>query len=290
MYIDFKLLKQKLEVENVLDYFSIQNLKFRNGAFCGPCPIHKGDNTTAFHFNVSKKIFHCWTKCGGGNILDFIAKLKNLDIYHAGLLAVEIIGEKSFANNSLNFKLTLDYSHCYLKSRKISFETAKYFDVGFCNYGFLKNRIAIPIHDNAGSLVAYAGRTIDDAEPKYLFPKKFLKSNFLYNFNRVANRRSQRNKVFVVEGFFDVFRLYEYSLPALALMGTGLSMPQLQLLKMLNANYILMLDGDAAGKCATKNIAEIFKSANLNFSVINLNPKNDPDNLDPNFLFSLTDY
>ena len=187
MFIDFKRLKLKLEVKNVLDFFKINNLKYKNGAFSGTCPIHKGDNSTAFHFNEKKKVFNCWTKCGGGNILDFIAKFNNISIHQAAVIAVDIINDKSFINESLNFKLKTNYEHSYIKSRNISIQTAKYFDIGFCNYGFLKSRIAIPIHDNSNNLVAYAGRCIDDSEPKYLFPKSFQKSNYLYNFNRIAH-------------------------------------------------------------------------------------------------------
>ncbi len=287
MYIDFKILKQKLEVKSVLNFFGIDNLKLKNGSYSGICPIHRGDNSTAFHFDTNKKIFHCWTKCGGGNILDFIAKFKKVDIYQAAVIGIDIIGDNSFLNNSLNFKLSLDYGHAYLKKRNISIDTAKFFDAGFCNYGFLKERIAIPIYDNANNLVAYAGRSIDDSEPKYLFPKNFQKSNYLYNFNKIANSLKHNGKIFIVEGFFDVFRLYQFGLSALALMGTALSENQLKQLKMLNAYYILMLDGDEAGKSATKIISNSFQDANLNFSVVNLNDKKDPDSLDTAFLKSL---
>lgn len=284
MYIDFKLLKQKLEVKTTLDYFGITNLKFNNNYFYGSCPIHGGDNLTAFHFNTHKKIFNCFTKCGGGNILDFIVKFKKISVYQAALLALDITGA---LENNLNFKLSLQHNHQYFKSRNISFETAKYFDMGFCNLGLMKNRIAIPIHDNAGSLVAYAGRAVDNSIPKYLFPHKFHKSAFLFNFHRVADSIHNNSKIFIVEGFFDVFRLYQFNLNALAIMGTILSDNQLRLLKMFNAHYFLMLDGDSAGRLATNRISRIFKAHNISFSLINLDDNVEPDSLDFNFFDNL---
>ena len=90
MYLNFKEIKKFLEVADVLDYFQIDTLKYKNGSYSGSCPIHKGKNPNAFHFNERKKIFNCFTKCGGGNVLDFIMKYKKVSIYEAGLIAFKI--------------------------------------------------------------------------------------------------------------------------------------------------------------------------------------------------------
>jgi hypothetical protein len=42
----------------------------------------------------------------------------------------------------------------------------------------------IPIHNAAGELIAYAGRSIDGQEPKYRFPAGFRKSLVLFNLHR----------------------------------------------------------------------------------------------------------
>jgi DNA primase len=34
----------------------------------------------------------------------------------------------------------------------------------------MRGRIVIPVQNDAGELVAYAGRSIDGTEPKYRFP------------------------------------------------------------------------------------------------------------------------
>lgn len=91
MYINFKLLKHKLDVASVIRYLGIKTLTLKNNSYTGRCPIHNGDNSNAFHFNVDKKIYNCFTHCGGGNILDFIAKFKQVNIMTAGEIGLDIL-------------------------------------------------------------------------------------------------------------------------------------------------------------------------------------------------------
>jgi DNA primase len=91
LYLNYREIKKYLTVCDVLSFFKINNLKLKNSNFSGPCPIHGGSNPNAFHFHKHKKIFNCFTQCGGGNILDFIMKYKNVSVYDAGLIALEIL-------------------------------------------------------------------------------------------------------------------------------------------------------------------------------------------------------
>ena len=61
----------------------------------------------------------------------------------------------------------MDSSHAYLAGRGIARETAEHFGVGlFSGKGSMSGRVVIPIHNQAGELVAYAGRSIDGTEPR----------------------------------------------------------------------------------------------------------------------------
>jgi DNA primase len=101
------------------------------------------------------------------------------------------VGEKAAASNKLpTFQLKgIDPAHPYLFTRGISRETAESFGVGyFAGKGSMSGRVVIPIHNEEGGLVAYAGRTIDDSEPKYKLPVGFHKSLELFNLHRaIAN-------------------------------------------------------------------------------------------------------
>ena len=67
-------------------------------------------------------------------------------------------------------------------------ETVRQFGTGFFpGCGSMAGRIVIPIHDEGGRLVAYAGRSVDGAEPRYRFPTGFMKSTILFNLHRVSS-------------------------------------------------------------------------------------------------------
>src|SRR5205814_129506 len=113
---------------------------------------------------------------------------------------------KGFVNEPLGFALNhLDSKHSYLSNRGLSEETISTFGIGFCEKGSMAGRVAIPIENQSGKLVAYAGRWPGDPpenQSKYRFPKDFRKSLEVYNYHRAANADPEMPLV-VVEGFFD---------------------------------------------------------------------------------------
>ena len=154
-------------------------------------------------------------------------------------------------NAPLSFRLNLDPKHPYLRGR-LSETLIQHFEVGYCDRGLLKGRIAIPIHDEDGDLVAYAGRWADADVPKdvekYLLPAKFRKSLVLFNLSRLARPVEH---VVVVEGFFGAMRLHGLGVPVVALMGSSISAEQVVLLRDVGVVRVsLMLDGDAPGQAA----------------------------------------
>lgn len=114
--------------------------------------------------------------------------------------------------------------------------------------------MVIPIHNHAGDLVAYAGRSVDGAPPKYSLPPSFRKSNELFNLHRSI--RGRRERVVVVEGFFDCMKVHQAGYPnVVPLMGCSLSSHQADLISRCFGEAVLLLDGDEAGKQATAKIA-----------------------------------
>ena len=41
-----------------------------NDALTGPCPLHGGDNPTAFRVQLARGLWHCFTACGGGDTVE----------------------------------------------------------------------------------------------------------------------------------------------------------------------------------------------------------------------------
>jgi len=72
--------------------------------------------------------------------------------------------------------------------------------------------VVIPIHNERGELIAYAGRGIDGSEPKYKLPVGFHKSFVLYNLHPCLER-GEVSTVVVVEGFFDAIAVHRAGFP-----------------------------------------------------------------------------
>ena len=112
----------------------------------------------------------------------------------------------------------------------------------------------IPIHNERGELVAYCGRAVDGSQPRYRFPPD--SPNRKSCSTSTAPPRRRKRVVVVVEGFFDCLQLHQAGVCAVvALMGSALYEPQQRLLLQRFPRVILMLDGDAAGRRATADIA-----------------------------------
>ena len=135
------------------------------------------------------------------------------------------------------------------------------FGVGFCSKGMMAGRIAIPIHNPDGQVVAYAGRWLGEAPegtPKYKLPPGFRKSLELFNLDR-ARKEPAEMPLIIVEGFFDAMVLYQLGhRKVVALMGSSLSLPQEELIRQHtghDSRILVMLDEDEAGRAARDDVA-----------------------------------
>lgn len=123
----------------------------------------------------------------------------------------------------------------------------------------MEGRIAIPIHNVKGEVVAYAGRFPGEPSedtPKYKLPPGFIKSQELFNIDRAAK---EPGTLVIVEGFFDAMKLHQHGCrKVVALMGATLSTVQEELIKQHTDNHshvIVMLDENDAGKAGREDIA-----------------------------------
>jgi DNA primase len=169
-------------------------------------------------------------------------------------------------NKPLGFVLSVDLDAAlpYLEARGVSRETAAEFGLGLCTSGkTIPGRLAIPIHNAMGELVANVGRWVgDDAaipenEGKYKLPAGFHKNVELFNLHRVKACQT----LVVVEGFFGAVRLYGSLRPRIAtvaLMGSSISNEQIALLRThcpALRFVTVCLDGDDAGRKASEHVA-----------------------------------
>jgi DNA primase len=151
-------------------------------------------------------------------------------------------------NPPLTFALKLDPKHPYLVERGLSAELVSQFGLGYCSRGVMAGRICIPIHNEQGELVAYAGRwpgeDVPDGQERYRLPKHFEKSRVLFNLHRIKDAEH----VVLVEGYWSTFRLHALGVPVAGLMGSSISAAQLALLRDRGTRFVTVLwDGDEPG-------------------------------------------
>jgi DNA primase len=87
-FVDFKAIKQSVSMVQILEHYGLMEKMRRAGdRISGRCPIHKGENQTAFRVSVEKNCWNCFSDCKcGGNVLDFVSKMEGVDILEAALL------------------------------------------------------------------------------------------------------------------------------------------------------------------------------------------------------------
>lgn len=88
-WVNFKDIKEKVNIEDLLSHYNLlETLKVKGKELIGYCPIHDKNhyNKNSFSVNTEKNVWHCFSCDAGGNILDFVAIMENVDIRKAGLL------------------------------------------------------------------------------------------------------------------------------------------------------------------------------------------------------------
>jgi DNA primase len=145
----------------------------------------------------------------GGNILDLVAIMDGCSVREAALRLQDwsaTLPARSpvpaddippAANAPLHLTLQhIDRHHPYLVGRGLTARTIRTFGLGpIAAVGSARSHI--PIHNERGELVAYAGRAIDGQGPKYRFPTGFRKSLVLFNLHRAlktATRNGHRRR------------------------------------------------------------------------------------------------
>ncbi len=288
-WVDYAELKQRVSIVDVLAHGFLDSLRARKGGdeLVGKCPWHTSSSSDPFRVSVSKNAFRCFGCNAQGNVIGFVEVQEELSTRDAALLlqgwfpsaqrgsqsrpepAEEISSEPVVINPPLQppaFPLrNLNAKHPYLKERGLNPETIEHFGLGSSSRGLMQGRIAIPIHNEDGELVAYAGRWIGEGEPpegepRYKLPTGFVKTAVLFNLHRARELAREKGELIVTEGYFTVFKLLQCGIEnAVATMGAHLSERQRDLLVETlgpNGRVLLLFDDDEAGRAGSVKAAE----------------------------------
>ena len=178
----------------------------------------------------------------------------------------------------------------YLQKKGHSIKTiedtgvAKMLSVG--NYADMnEGRVIFPICDIDGNVVGFsARRLVDDDTAKYMnTPETYLfhKSSNLYNIHIAKDAAKLKGYIYICEGFMDVYALSKIGIDAaVAIMGTSLTSEHIQILRSLNVEIRLCLDGDLPGQSAMMKYSKLLSKAGLKYRVVdNQGSSKDPDEI-----------
>ncbi|MCR4417479.1 MAG: DNA primase [Ignavibacteria bacterium] len=238
-------------------------------------------------------------------------------LYEYSLIASEYFVDKLFNTNEGKNALK------YLKSRGINESTIKNFRLGYAlsawdgfvnfirsnNYDFeifeklgiiikkengeyydrFRGRIIFPVFSVTGRVIAFGGRIIidDKDQPKYLNSpesKIYTKGKTLFGLYQTKDEIRKSQAAILVEGYMDFLSLYQSGIKnVVASAGTALTMDQIILLSRTSSNLYLVFDGDDAGQKAAIRAIELLLQTDVNFKIVALPEKEDPDSFIKNY-------
>lgn len=156
-------------------------------------------------------------------------------------------------------------------------------------YDRFRGRIIFPIVSRQGRTVAFGGRILPETsssqsymdQPKYLNSPEteiYHKSRELYGFAQNKSDIRRKGSGYVVEGYMDLLALYAAEVHnVVATLGTALTETHVKFLKGICNDWILLFDGDSAGRKAASRALPFFYKFDLRTKVITLDNKDDPD-------------
>ena len=123
-------------------------------------------------------------------------------------------------------------------------------------YDRFRDRIMFPICDRRGRTIAFGGRVLGEATPKYLNSPEtaiFHKGRTLYGLHQALAADGKPERLLLVEGYMDVVALAQFGIRyAVAALGTSATREHLQAAYRVAPTLVFCFDGDRAGQMAAR--------------------------------------
>ncbi|MFH1025493.1 MAG: DNA primase [Nitrospirota bacterium] len=146
---------------------------------------------------------------------------------------------------------------------------------------WFRGRILFPICNMRNDIVAFGGRVMDNALPKYINSPEteiFKKSETLYAINLSKDEIRKKGYALIVEGYLDAIMCHQHGFKnTVAPLGTALTSRHVHKLKSLTNRVVLVFDSDDAGVSAARRSLSILCETDIRAKVLLLPPGEDPD-------------
>jgi DNA primase len=247
------------QIKRVLQGSGVEIMNEVDSDYIIYCPFHNNSRTPAGEIDKNTGLFFCFSCHHVCDLNEFVMHFTGRSYFESA----RFIKSKESNSNivmDINDKLEekVEYSPfdellikrlnvqaldspramSYFLGRRISENSVQKFSLG---YSDKRDMVTIPIAAPDGMSVGFVGRSIEGKEFKNT--PGLPKSKVLFNLHRVKYSKH----VYLVESSFDVIRLDQVGMPAVATLGSSISSKQLELLRQYFSEIRLIADNDEAG-------------------------------------------
>ena len=264
----FEKIKQSVNISDVVEYYGLK-LDRNDKALC---PFHKED-TPSFSIKKDTNTYKCFGCGEGGDVIDFVSKLKGIEPLEAAKLIAEDFNISVYTNKTSKPKknnIKKYIQNCindisktdYFNKRGLTEKTIKRFSLGF---DINHQCVVIPYNSK---LEYYQTRNIKD---KKFFKPKTIDAGPEPIYNKEILFSNNREPVFVVESPICAMSITQCGGQAAAICGCGLNNLVTEAKKKkFNKTIIICLDNDDAGKKASQDLANLLYEYNVKFEIANI--------------------
>src|SRR5580698_6218089 len=152
-------------------------------------------------------------------------------------------------------------------------------------YDFFRGRLMIPIHNDAGEVVAFSGRLLDPnaKAQKYVNSSEtpvFIKSKILFGLNKTKRPIIEAKSAILCEGQIDLMRCWQHGIRnVVAPQGTAFTDPHARILKRIAKEVVICFDADRAGQAAAQRTIDVLLKEDLQVRIARIPQGEDPDSL-----------
>jgi len=229
--IDFEEVKRAAPIDRVVEYLNIAGLKSRGGRqWKGACPFCKGVDCFVVTLDGGRDkggAFNCFRCPAGGDQIELVSIMRGHPRKdpQGALAAAKELHEKfcspaPAANRSDTspqprtekrpgfdseaYAKALDPVHEALKPLGLDAETLRAWRAGFASSGVLRGRLALPVTNKGGEIIAFVGRALHDETPLLAFANGFDPRAYIFGVDRVTE-----GPVYLVREPVEVLRAFE---------------------------------------------------------------------------------
>ena len=294
------VIKDNLDIKLILEHYNVEGMTETGKFIRCSCPIHHGNNTTAFSIDTETSLWRCFTndECGGGDIFTLIEKIEGIGFVEAVKVLAKLLSidldNLIIAQRKSSYQKELEEWMKFIekkkqvkkvvqeyiikeevlplkKYRQFTEETLKHFNAGYVKeLSYINSkgetsktydRIVCPIIQKGVQVGISLRKTKAKELVKWLhLPTGLGVGNMLYNIDACE----KYDTIILVEGIFDVWAYHQAGIEnVVCVFGSKVTEEQYRILFRTGKDIILSFDGDDAGIKATKQATALFKNKTL---------------------------